>query len=145
METAMTARTMTALLAACLATPVVAQEFSGDPEAGESLFNRCKACHMIVDDSGEQIVRGGPVGPNLYGVMGGPAAEVEDFRYGDGIQKAAEMGLEWTEENFVAYVQDPQGFLRDYTDDSGVRSKMAFRLNTGMEDVYAYLVSVSSE
>lgn len=143
METGMRLKPMTALFALCLATPVVAQDASGDPDAGERLFNRCKACHMIVDDSGEQIVRGGQVGPNLYGVMGGPAAAVEGFRYGDGIQKAAEMGLEWTEENFAAYVADPQGFLREFTGDGSVRSRMAFRLNDGAEDVYAYLVSLS--
>jgi cytochrome c len=140
----MTLRATTLFLAATLAAPAVAQE-AGDPAAGENLFNRCKACHMIQSPEGEMIVRGGQVGPNLYGVVGGPAAEVEGFRYGDGILKAAEMGLEWTQENFVAYSQDPQGFLRDFTGDSGVRSKMAFRLQDGNEDIYAYLMQVAGD
>lgn len=140
----MTLRATTLLLAATLAAPAVAQD-AGDPAEGENLFNQCKACHMIQSPDGEMIVRGGQVGPNLYGVVGGPAGEVDDFRYGDGLLKAAEMGLEWTQENFVAYSQDPQGFLRDYTDDGSVRSKMAFRLQDGNEDIYAYLMDVAPD
>lgn len=125
-----------ALAAASLAAPAFAE---GDPAAGEREFNKCKSCHMIVSDSGEEIVRGGRTGPNLYGVMGAQAGTQEDFRYGDALVEAGEQGLMWTEENFVAYVQDPQGFLREYLDDSSARSKMSYRLRSGMEDVYAYL------
>lgn len=126
-----------------VAAPAFAQD--GDPAAGEKVFNRCKACHMIESPEGEMIVRGGRTGPNLYGIAGAPAGEVEGFRYGPGLTKAAEMGLEWTPENFSDYVQDPQGFLREFTDDGGARSLMTFRLNTGIEDVYAYLESIAPE
>lgn len=138
----MTLRATTLLFAASFAAPAFAQD-AGDPEAGENLYNRCAACHMIESPDGDMIQRGGRVGPNLWGVAGGPAAEVEDFRYGDGILQAAEMGLEWTEENFVAYTEDPQAFLREYTDDSGARSKMAFKLREGGADIYAYLMDVA--
>lgn len=118
---------------------------SGDAEAGEREFNKCKSCHMIVADDGTEIVRGGRTGPNLYGIIGRQAGSVEDFRYGDSLVAAGEAGLEWNEETFVAYVQDPKGFLAEYLDDSSARSKMSFRLRSGMEDVYAYLVSVGPE
>ncbi len=115
---------------------------SGDAAAGEKDFNRCKSCHMITADDGTNIVRGGRTGPNLYGVIGRQAGTVEGFRYGDSLVEAGEKGLMWDEASFVAYVADPKAFLADYLGDSGARSKMSFRLNSGAEDIYAYLVSV---
>lgn len=134
----------TATTALTLAGTAFAQDV-GDAEAGEREFNKCKSCHMIVADDGTEIVRGGRTGPNLYGIIGRQAGTVEDFRYGDSLVAAGEAGLEWNEETFVAYVQDPKGFLAEYLDDSSARSKMSFRLRSGMEDVYAYLVSVGPE
>ena len=137
----------TAATAMTLAGSALAESHagSGDAEAGEREFNKCKSCHMIVADDGTEIVRGGRTGPNLYGIIGRQAGSVEDFRYGDSLVAAGEAGLEWNEETFVAYVQDPKGFLAEYLDDSSARSKMSFRLRSGMEDVYAYLVSVGPE
>lgn len=118
---------------------------SGDAAAGEKEFNKCKSCHMIVAEDGTEIVKGGRTGPNLYGVIGHQAGSVEGFRYGDALVAAGEKGLIWDEESFVAYVQDPKKFLAEYLDDSGARSKMSFRLRSGMEDVYSYLVSVGPQ
>ena len=117
----------------------------GDAAAGETEFNKCKSCHMIVADDGTEIVKGGRTGPNLYGIIGRQAGSVEGFRYGDSLVAAGEAGLVWDEESFVAYVQDPRGYLREYLDDQSARSKMSYRLRSGMEDVYAYLVSVGPE
>lgn len=119
--------------------------FAQDAAAGEKEFNKCKSCHMIVADDGTEIVKGGRTGPNLYGIIGRQAGSVEDFRYGDALVAAGEAGLVWDEESFVAYVQDPRGYLREYLDDPSARSKMSYRLRSGMEDVYAYLVSVGPE
>lgn len=116
-----------------------------DAAAGEKEFNKCKSCHMIVADDGTQIVRGGRTGPNLYGIIGRQAGSVEDFRYGNSLVEAGEAGLVWDEASFVAYVQDPKGFLVDYLGDNGARSKMSYRLRSGMEDVYAYLASVGPD
>lgn len=118
---------------------------SGDAEAGEKVFNKCKSCHMIVSDTDETIVRGGKTGPNLYGIAGRAAGTVEGFRYGKSLVEAGEAGLVWDEANFVAYVQDPKAFLAEYLDDSKARSKMSFKLRSGMEDVYAYLASVAPQ
>lgn len=118
---------------------------SGDAAAGEKEFNKCKSCHMIVADDGTEVVKGGRTGPNLYGVIGRQAGTFEDFRYGDSLVAAGEAGLVWDEATFVAYVQDPKGFLAEYLDDSSARSKMSYRLRKGMEDVYSYLVSVGPD
>ncbi len=117
----------------------------GDADAGAKEFNKCKSCHMIVADDGTEIVKGGRTGPNLYGIIGRQAGVQDGFRYGDSLVAAGEAGLVWDEETFVAYVQDPKGFLAEYLDDSGARSKMSYRLRKGMEDVYAYLVSVGPQ
>jgi cytochrome c len=119
--------------------------FAQDAAAGEKEFNKCKSCHMIVAADGTEIVKGGRTGPNLWNIIGRKAGTVEDFRYGDSLVAAGEAGLVWNEETFVAYVQDPKGFLEEYLGDSGARSKMSYRLRSGMEDVHAYLLTVSPD
>lgn len=119
---------------------------TGDAAAGEGVFQKCKACHAVVDADGNDIVKGGRTGPNLYGLYTRQAGTNEDFakKYGDSLIEAGEKGLMWNEADFVAYVSDPREFLRTYNDDKRARSKMSFKL--GNEDdsknVWAYLVSV---
>jgi cytochrome c len=119
---------------------------TGDAAAGEGVFQKCKACHAVVDADGNDIVKGGRTGPNLYGLYTRQAGTNEDFakKYGDSLIEAGEKGLMWNEADFVAYVSDPREFLRTYNDDKRARSKMSFKL--GSEDdsknVCAYLVSV---
>lgn len=125
-----------------LAAPALAE---GDAAKGEKTFRKCKACHSVVSDAGETIVKGGKTGPNLYGVAGRTAGTYEDFRYGDDIVAAGEAGLVWDEETFAEYTHDPRAFLREYLDDKGAKSKMSFKLKKGGEDVYAYLKSLSAE
>ncbi|HKL06300.1 MAG TPA: cytochrome C [Roseovarius sp.] len=138
---------LTILAATAVATPVLADDHaSGDAEAGEKTFRQCKACHMIADDDGNNIVRGGRVGPNLYGVVGRAAGSVEDFRYSGLLETAGEQGLEWDEESFVGYVQDPTGWLQDYTGEDG-RGKMSYQVRKEEDavNVWAYLASVGPD
>ncbi len=123
-----------------LSTAAFAQE--GDAAAGEDLFKRCKSCHAI-SNGDEVIVRGGRTGPNLYGIIGEAAADVEGFRFGDSMIAAGEAGLVWNEENLAEYVADPTGFLRAYLNDDSARAKMTFKLRSGGEDVAAYLATFS--
>ena len=111
----------------------------GDVEKGEKAFKKCKSCHQIVSDEGETITKGGRTGPNLWGIAGRQAGTVEDFRYGDDLVAAGEAGLVWDEAQFTSYLEDPRGFLREYLDDNKAKSKMAFRMKKGGEDVFAYL------
>ncbi|MCE5972623.1 cytochrome C [Sinirhodobacter sp. WL0062] len=125
------------LAAVALATP----SFAGDAAVGEKTFGKCKSCHMIVAPDGTEIVKGGKVGPNLYGVVGRAAASVEGFKYGDGIMKAAENGLVWDEALIAEYVVDPTKFIDTHGGEG--KSKMTFKLAKGGEDVAAYLASVA--
>lgn len=137
----------TALGMALMSAPAFADgHATGDAEAGEKVFNKCKACHAIQTADGEDIVKGGRTGPNLYGVYSRVAGS-EDFRYGDSIVEAGEAGLEWNEEEFVKYVADPKKYLAEYNDDKRAKSKMSFKLKSedDAKDVWAYLVSVGPE
>jgi cytochrome c len=134
--TALSASTL-AMLA--LAAPAFA---AGDAAKGEKEFMKCKACHSIVADDGTAIVKGGKVGPNLYGVVGRPAASVADFAYSDILKAAGAAGLVWAEADLVAYLPDPSKFLEEKTGDATGKSKMTFKMAKGGEDVVAYLASV---
>jgi cytochrome c len=124
-------------------TSASAASAAGDPAAGEKVFLKCKACHSIIGPDDTAIQKGGKVGPNLYGVVGRPAASYEGFNYGEGIKEAGDKGLVWSEDLIAQYVQDPTKFLEDYTGDPKARSKMIFKLPKGGEDVAAYLASVA--
>lgn len=116
---------------------------TGDATKGEKVFKRCVSCHVVVNEAGETLAgRKAKAGPNLYGSAGGMFGQVEGFKYGKGAQAAAGTVLD--EATFVAYVTDPTGWLREVTGDSGVRSKMTFKLKKEEEgkDVFAYLLSL---
>lgn len=134
--------TVLTAFALCVSTlPALA---SGDAASGEKLFNKCKSCHMIVEDDGSEIVKGGKTGPNLYGVIGRTAGSVDGFRYGGDLVAAGEAGLIWTEETLAGYVKDPRGYLRETLADGKAKSKMSFKLKKGGADVAAYLASISA-
>ena len=116
-----------------IAAPALAE---GDAAKGEKDFRQCKACHMIQSPDGEMIVKGGRVGPNLYGVIGRTAGSVEDFRYSKDLAAKGEEGLVWDEENIIEFMTDPSKFI-------GGRSKMTFKLRKGGEDMAAYLATFS--
>lgn len=133
---------LTVLTVIALASPAFAD---GDAAKGEKTFRTCKACHSITGPDDEMIVRGGRVGPNLYGVIGRKAGSEPGYNYGAGIKEAAEKGLVWNEENLAEYVKNPTEFLEKYTGDGAARSKMSFKLRRGGEDVAAYLASVAKQ
>ena len=130
------------------AAPLLAEgHASGDAEAGENVFKKCKACHSIIADDETIIEKGGIIGPNLYGLYTRTAGSLEGFKYGDSIAAAGEAGLEWNEADFVTYVTDPKKFLATYLDDKKAKSKMSFKLKDEEDsaNVWAYLVSVGPE
>ncbi|AUH63884.1 c-type cytochrome [Paracoccus zhejiangensis] len=134
---------ISAVATLALVSPALAQ----DVATGEKEFRKCKACHMIQDASGTDIVKGGGVGPNLWNVVGRKVAGQEGYAYGDGIKEAAEMNpdLVWTEEELAHYITNPNDWLEAKTNDPAAKTKMTFKLNKGQADVAAYLASVSPD
>jgi cytochrome c len=136
-------RFVASALAITLASPgFAAGHATGDAAAGESVYNKCKACHMI-EGPDEVFVKGGKVGPNQYGLHTRAPGSLEGFRYGDDLVAVGDVVEQWTEEEFVAYVADPRAYLREKLGDDSARSKMAFKRPDEQEarDVWAYIVS----
>jgi cytochrome c len=118
----------------------------GDAAEGEKDFKKCKSCHAITDADGNDIVKGGKTGPNLWGVIGRQAGTDPEFegKYGDSLVAAGEAGLIWTEELLIEYSHDPKEFLHDYLDDDKAKTKMTFKLKDS-DDVAAYLATFTAE
>ncbi|PHQ70266.1 MAG: cytochrome C [Paracoccus sp.] len=131
------------LIGAALAMPAFAQD--GDAANGEKEFRKCKACHMIQSPDGEDIVKGGKVGPNLYGIVGQPAGSQEGFKYSDALVELKDSGEIWTVEDLASYITDPNKFVQEKTGDDSARTKMTFKLNKNQADVAAFLASHSPE
>lgn len=141
---------MTRILAAIFATTLALPAFAdghatGDAEAGEKVFKKCKSCHMIESDAGETIMKGGKTGPNLWGIYQRAPGSVEGYKYGKDLASIAEIVPDgWNEAEFVEYVADPKAWVQAKTDNSKAKSKMSLKLKKAEDaaNVWAYLVSV---
>ena len=133
----------TTLIGAVLGAAIAFPAFAQDVANGEKEFRKCKACHMIQSPAGEDIVKGGKVGPNLYGMVGRAAGSVEGYKYSDALLELKDSGEVWTEADLAAYMTDPNKFVQEKTGDQSARTKMTFKLNKNQADVAAYLASVA--
>jgi cytochrome c len=117
-------------LAAAAATfaPGLAAAQSGDAAAGQRVFNQCRACHTP-----DQGGRNG-VGPNLWGVVGRPAASIEGFRYSANMRELAGGGLTWTEDRLRAYITNPKAVVPQ-----GSMSYPGLRNEEQLNNLIAYL------
>ena len=135
---------------AILAAPAFAQDLTptlGDAANGEEQFNRqCVACHIVADADGNVLAgRNSRTGPNQYGLIGRVLGSTEDFKYSDGLVALGEAGEVWNEANFVGYVQDSTGWIREKLEDRRARGKMAYQVRAEQDayDLYAYLATFS--
>ena len=102
-----------AILAATVALLVSALPAAAqDAAAGEQLFSKCKACHMVGEGAKNRI------GPQLNDLFGRVAGTGEGFKYSPAMVKAGEGGLVWDAETLKAFLADPKGTLKG--------TKMAF-------------------
>ena len=89
-------RTLATLLA--LAAPGFAladSHATGDADAGKKVFNKCKACHAVGEGAANKV------GPQLNGIIGAAAGQVEGFKYSDALTEAAAGGLVWDDESLT--------------------------------------------
>lgn len=113
-----------------------------DAAAGEKVFKKCASCHSI--EAGKR-----KVGPSLHGVVGRAAGSVEKYKYSSMLGAAGKAGLVWDEATMMAYLPDPNAFLKSYLAEKGAkakgRSKMSFKLpkEQDQKDVIAYIQSKS--
>lgn len=115
-----------------------AQAMGGDPEAGAIAFRPCMTCHVA--NARPDAPR---PGPSLHGVVGRQAASLGGVAYSETLTMAGAAGLVWDEANFIAYVQDPVGFLRTYLGEPRARGLMLVRVPTpeAARDIFAYLAT----
>ena len=110
--------------------PIGTRLASASAAHGEQLAGSlCASCHSLV--------KGAPaaVGPNLYGVAGGPVAAVADYEYSPALKQ---VGGRWTPERLDGWLIRPQAFA------PGTRMGFAGIPNdTDRADVVAYLLTLS--
>lgn len=104
-----------------------------DAEAGQRVFNQCRACHTI-----NQGGRNG-VGPNLFGVWDRRAGSIDGFRYSAPMRERAAAGLVWNEENMRAYITDPKAVVP-----GGSMSYVGLRNEEQRNNLLAYLRQAST-
>ena len=74
---------------------------AADPAAGEKVAVKCKACHDFTKGGANKV------GPNLWGVVGGPSAHKDDFKYDDAIKN---LKITWDFANLDKYLTNPKTF-----------------------------------
>jgi cytochrome c2 len=108
------------------ATPALA---SGDVAAGEKVFKKCKACHVVDAEKHK-------TGPHLVNIMGRAAGSADGFKkYSDAMKSS---GIVWNEETLDGYLEKPKAYVKG--------TRMAFAGLRKAEDranVIAYLKSYS--
>lgn len=103
---------------------------SSDVEAGEKVYKKCKACHVVDKEKNR-------VGPHLVGLMGRAVASVDGFKYSDAMKEWG-AGKSWDVETLDAFLADPKGTVKG--------TKMSFRglkKDADRANVIAYIESES--
>lgn len=139
-------KTILSTAAAILALSATTALAEGDVAQGEKDFAKCKACHAIVSPDGEEIVKGGKTGPNLWGVIGRAAGADEGFkRYSDELVQLGADGFVWTEEEIAAYTPNAGEWLAGKLGLDKVRTAMTPQRVKEPADVAAYLAQFVAE
>lgn len=105
----------------------------GDAAAGEKIFKKCKACHMIGEGAKSRT------GPPLNDMVGAEVGDLEGFKYSKGMVALAEEDTVWTIENLNALFLKPRDFV--------TKTKMSFAGLKNEEDranLIAYLATFTT-
>lgn len=78
---------------------------AADVKKGKKVFNKCKACHTLVEGKNR-------IGPSLAGVFDRKAGTVAKYKYSKAMKKAGDGGLVWTEETLTTYLKKPRAFVK---------------------------------
>lgn len=122
-------------VASAPAEPVIVPDLgtllaSADATAGKKVARKCLSCHTF-----DQGGRSG-VGPNLWGIVGAPRAQVAGFKY-SGAMTA--FGGSWDFESLNDYLRRPSAYIRG--------TRMAFaglRKDADRANLLAYMRSMAS-
>ncbi len=87
-----------------MAQPILAMLATADAAKGEKISKACAACHTFT--------KGGPngVGPNLYGVVGGPKDHIAGFAYSGALLENG--GTTWTYAELNKFLWKPKDYAK---------------------------------
>jgi cytochrome c len=103
---------------------------TANADAGEAVAKKCLQCHNFGKDEPNKL------GPNLWGVPGGPKAHRKDYNYSKAL---AAMGGVWDDESLYHFLHKPSKYI--------VGTKMSFAGISKPEDIanlIAYMKKKSS-
>jgi cytochrome c len=126
-------RSIVLFAALATASALVSHAQAQDAAAGEKVFAKCKACHVVDEDKNK-------VGPSLHGLFGRTAGTHEGFKYSPAMVDAGKGGLVWDEASLKTYLHDPKGMVKG--------TKMAFpglKSDDDVANVIAYLKDASAK
>ena len=107
-------------------TPALA---SGDVAAGEKVFKKCKACHVVDAEKHK-------TGPHLVNIIGRVAGRADGYKRYSNAMKSS--GIVWNEESLDGYLKKPEAYVR------GTRMLfVGLRKESDRANVIAYLKSYS--
>nr|WP_261196473.1 c-type cytochrome [Pseudoruegeria sp. SHC-113] len=98
--------------------------------AGEKVFRKCKACHMVGDGAKNRS------GPHLNGILGRAFAAADGFKYSNAMADAGAAGRVWDAEALAGFLAAPKSYLNG--------TKMSFaglKDSADVDAVIAYLMS----
>ena len=78
---------------------------TADLAAGEAAFARCQACHNATSGGADGI------GPNLFGVIGGPAMHRAGFAYSDAMAKHKAEAPNWSYDELDHFINAPGRYV----------------------------------
>lgn len=113
-----------------LSAPALAMD--GDAAAGEKVFKKCKACHLVDEAKNK-------VGPHLVNLFGRQPGSIEDYKYSSKMVEFGE-GKVWDAELVGEYLAAPKKVVKG--------TKMAFaglKKDEDVANVIAYLMQFSEE
>ena len=104
---------------------------AGDLKKGKKVFNKCKACHTLVENKHR-------IGPSLHGIYGRKAGVASKYKFSRAMKKAGNSGLVWDDKSLAKYLYKPRSFIKG--------TKMAFagiKKTRDMENLLAFLKEAS--
>ena len=120
------ALSLIALSFALSTTPALA---TGDAVAGEKVFKKCKACHVVDAEKHK-------TGPHLVNIIGRVAGRADGYKRYSNAMKSS--GIVWNEETLDGYLEKPKAYVK------GTRMVFAgLRKEKDRANVIAYLKSYS--
>ena len=117
------------LIALSFALSTTSAFASGDVTAGQKVFKKCKACHVVDAEKHK-------TGPHLVNIMGRAAGSADGYKKYSNAMKSS--GIVWNEETLNGYLEKPKAYVK------GTRMIFAgLRKEEDRTNVIAYLKSYS--